>query len=445
MKIGRQITPYLSLRRITEKEGLKEYEDSIANDEYSVYGDTYFTPDPNDTNNALLVVLDKKTGIVRKTKHNYYTTPEGQIYRYNKNGKKGKLSEGLNFGVTFDNGDLVNYAVYHLVLWSYYTNLNWKPFCLATDSTVDHIKGDRELCHFKYLEAVTSHENSTRANLTSKAEERNLKTAKSQGKAFNIFVNDEKLDDEFYSTTDGASYLNNKYNVDVNWQDIRDCLNPNKSKTCIYINNDIITFDFTDEYKQSQEDLEGEIWYYEKDWKQKEKLKDKGFKGKAISNMGRILGYDNQKVYGTQVEGKLSSKFGGIQVHILVWLAFSDEPITTNKIRHDNFHSSNTFDENGVLIRYSNAFDSLRLGSHQDNMNDMSRDMQTAAERISENKFTVRDPNGNFVMISHYVPDCVKQLNEIYENEEITFYNGCIRRCLNGDQPHHQNFTFKKE
>jgi len=96
------------------------------------------------------------------------------------------------------------------------------------------------------------------------------------------------------------------------------------------------------------------------------------------------------------------------------------------------------------LIRYSNAFDSLTLGTQQDNMNDKSKDMQTAAEMIPENKFTVRDPNGNFVMTSHYVPDCVKQLNKLYK-DKITFNDDPIRQCLKGDQPQHQGFTFKKE
>jgi len=436
------ITPYLNFRKITTSEALKEYQDSIANDEYTVYGEPNFTPNPNDKNDALLVAFDRDTGAVRKTKHNYYITPENQVYKLLKNGKKGVLSKGLKFGVTFDDGAKVDYAVYHLVLWSYYTNLNWYPFCLATNATVDHINGDRKLCHFKYLEAVTQSENTTRSNLTQKAKERYLKQAKTQGKAFNIFVNGEKLDGEFYSTRDGASHLKKIYNDDVKLSDIRDCLTPTHSKTSIYINDDRITFDYTDEYKQSQEDLEGEIWYYKKDWKQKKKLKKKGFKGKAISNMGRIINRYNQKVYGSPVEGKLSSKFGDNYVHILVWLAFSDEPIT-NKIRHNNFHSSNIFDENGVLIRYSNAFDSLSLGSQQDNMNDMSKDKQTAAELIPEKKFTVRDPDGNVVMTSYYVPDCVKQLKKLYK--DIKFDDAHIRRCLKGDLSHHRNFTFKKE
>ena len=445
MKIGKQITPYLNFRRITTKEGLKEYQDSIANDEYLVYGEPDFTPNPNYSNDALLVVFDKKTGAVRKTKFDHYITPEGQVYKRLKNGNKGKLSEGLYFKVIFDDDTKVNYAVYHLVLWSYYINLNWKPFCLATNATVDHINGYRVLCHFKYLEAVTGSENTTRSNLTQKAKERNLKQAKTQGKAFNIFVNGEKLDGEFYSTADGASHLNNKYNVSISSNNIQNCLSSNRNETYIKINGNRITFDYTDKYKFSQEDLEGEIWYYEKDWKQKEKLKERGFKGKAISNMGRFINYLNKKIYGSQVEGKLHSMLGSNQVHILVWLAFSDEEITTNKIRHDNFHSSNTFDENGVLIRYSNAFDSLRLGSHQDNMNDKSKDKKTAAEMIPENKFTVRDSCGNFVITSHYVPDCVKQLNILYENERITFNHGCIRKCLNGEIPYYKGFTFKKE
>ena len=71
----------------------------------------------------------------------------------------------------------------------------------------------------------------------------------------------------------------------------------------------------------------------------------------------------------------------------------------------------------------------------------MSRDMQTAAEQDPSNKFVVRDKNGNEVMTSHYVQDCVKELNEMYP--EIKFHDSAIRGCLKGKCKQHRGFTFK--
>ena len=134
--------------------------------------------------------------------------------------------------------------------------------------------------------------------------------------------------------------------------------------------------------------------------------------------------------------------FNSVYVHKLVWLAFSDEPIGGLDILHNKEHDSNEKDENGNCIRYSNAFETLRLGTNLDNMIEMGEDRQLEKERDSKNEFIVKDPNGVEVMRSHYVPDCFKRLCEAYPNE--TFYESVIRNCLNPDigTTCHKGFTF---
>ena len=132
--------------------------------------------------------------------------------------------------------------------------------------------------------------------------------------------------------------------------------------------------------------------------------------------------------------------FNGVYVHKLVWLAFSDEPIGKLKILHNKEHDSNEKDENGNCIRYSNAFNTLSLGTHGDNMIEMGEDRQREKERDPMNEFIVKDPNGVEIMRSHYVPDCFRRLREAYPNE--TFNDGGIRNCLKNDCTHHKGFTF---
>jgi hypothetical protein len=98
---------------------------------------------------------------------------------------------------------------------------------------------------------------------------------------------------------------------------------------------------------------------------------------------------------------------------------------------HNKDHDSNEKDENENCIRYSNAFETLRLGTNLDNMIEKGEDRQREKERDPKNEFIVKDPNGVEVMRSHYVPDCFKRLCEAYLNE--TFNEGNIHSCLNPD------------
>jgi hypothetical protein len=143
-------------------------------------------------------------------------------------------------------------------------------------------------------------------------------------------------------------------------------------------------------------------------------------------------------------EGNLknSSVFNGVSVHKIVWLAFSDEPIGDLNILHNKDHDSNEKDENGNCIRYSNAFETLRLGTCGENMIEMGEDRQREKERDSKNEFIVKDPNGVEIIRSHYVPDCVKRLCKTYP--KITFNASHIGSCLNPDRVDqtHKGFTF---
>ena len=135
--------------------------------------------------------------------------------------------------------------------------------------------------------------------------------------------------------------------------------------------------------------------------------------------------------------------FNSVFVHKLVWLAFSDEPIGGLDILHNKDHDSNEKDENGNCTRYSNAFETLRLGTHGDNMIEMGEDRQREKERDPNNEFIVKDPNGVEIMRSHYVPDCFRRLCEAYPNETFNNYSA-IHNCLNPDLyiKSNKHFTF---
>jgi hypothetical protein len=134
------------------------------------------------------------------------------------------------------------------------------------------------------------------------------------------------------------------------------------------------------------------------------------------------------------------STFNSVFVHKLVWLAFSDKPIGVLDILHNKEDDSNEKDENGNCIRYSNAFNTLRLGTTVENNIEKGEDRQREKERDPKNEFIVKDPNGVEIMRSHYVPDCFKRLCDAYPNE--TFYTSGIRQCLNNDRPRYKGFTF---
>ena len=168
---------------------------------------------------------------------------------------------------------------------------------------------------------------------------------------------------------------------------------------------------------------------------------------KAISNLGYILNGLGKRTRGTQCKNeegnlKTNSMFNGVSVHKLVWLAFYDEPIGKLDILLNKEDDSNEKDENGTCTRYSNAFETLRLGTNLDNMIEKGEDRQREKERDPKNEFIVKDPNGVEIMRSHYVPDCFKRLCEAYPNE--TFYESAIRKCLNPDtgNKYHKGFTF---
>ena len=94
----------------------------------------------------------------------------------------------------------------------------------------------------------------------------------------------------------------------------------------------------------------------------------------------------------------------------------------------------------GTVIRYSNWFETLRLGTQQENMEEMSREMQRVAELDPRNEFIVRDKERVEVKRSHYVPRCVDELKAQFRGKR--FSDSGIRDCLKKRLKTHQGFTF---
>jgi len=453
--------PYLEYNR---PENMTEYTQIITDGHY-IYGKPHITKDnvsPFSPYDVRLVALDEN-GKPLALKCQYYITPFGDKYRII-NGKQGKVTENecKRYLLTLVDGSTRFLSPHHLQLWSYYSNLDWSEFCKNKDKNCENSKGDAEVdhilqghtrCHFKFLEAVTCAENKRRSKMSSNGKNAHKQSGITRGKPFHIWINginivdENNIDKVFETTAIGIQYLNNKYRITISVSSILKYI---KSGEVIIKNNRNLRFDYTEEYKETLNDLPGEIWYKPDEWKQKgeiEKIyKDiYGIPPKAISNLGRILNGKGKRTQGNQCKNsegnlKTNSVFNGVCVHKLVWLAFSDKPIGKLKILHNKEHDSNEKDENGNCIRYSNAFNTLRLGTTVENNIEMGEDKQREKERDPKNEFIVKDPNGVEVMRSHYVPDCFKRLCEAYPNE--TFNEGNIRQCLNNDYTHHQHFTF---
>ena len=460
-------TPYLEYN---SPENMTEYTQIIEDGHY-IYGKPDITKDnvsPFCPDDVLLIALDEN-GEKLKLKFRYYITPFGDKYRLNK--KNEKIFESENeckqYGLTLVDDSTRFFYPHHLQLWSYYSNPNkidWTEFCKNKcdpskkkkgDAEVDHILQENKRCHFKFLEAVTCAENTRRSKISSNGKNASKQAGITQGKPFHIWIDRIKVVDEnnidkvFETLPIGVKYLKNKYDISISYESIRKYI---KSGDVIIKNNRKIRFAYTEEYKETLNDLPGETWYKPDEWKHKgeiEKIYNDSSKisPKAISNLGYILDGKGKRTRGNQCKnskGNLinSSVFNGVFVHKLVWLAFSDEPIGDLDILHNKDHDSNEKDENGNCIRYSNAFNTLRLGTTVENNIEKGEDRQFEKERDPMNEFIVKDPNGVEIMRSHYVPDCFKRLCETYT--KITFNEGSIRKCLDPDRTDKslKGFTF---
>jgi hypothetical protein len=444
--------PYLEYNR---PENMTEYTQIITDGHY-IYGKPHITKDnrcPNKDfpDDVLLVALDEN-GNELKLKFRYYITPFGDMYQLNK--KNDKILKRENkckrYSLTLADGSPRMVFPHHLQLWSYYSNLDWSEFCKNKknpsnnkkgDAEVDHILQENKRCHFKFLEAVTKNENIRRSKMSSNGKNASRQAHITVGKPFHIWIDEIKVVDEnnidkvFENLPIGIQYLKQEYRISITDNSI---LNYIRSGEVIIKNNRKLQFDYTEEYKETLNDLPGEIWYKPDEWKHKgeiEKIYNDSSKNppKAISNLGRILDGKGKRTRGIQCKNEKkelinTSMFNTVSVHKLVWLAFSDEPIGDQMILHNKEHDSNEKDENGNCIRYSNAFKTLRLGTHGDNMIERGEDRQSEKERDPKNEFIVKDPNGVEIMRSHYVPDCVKILCEAYP--KIKFYNSAIHKCL---------------
>ena len=456
--------PYLEYNR---PENMTEYT-QIIEDGYYIYGKPHITKDnvsPFCSDDVLLVALDEN-GNKLKLKCQYYITPFGDKYQLDKNNEKIWKSKNkcTQYNLTLADGSTRKFRPHHLQLWSYYSNLDWMDFCKNKDkkcensngdAEIDHILQEKKRCHFKFLEAVTGAENIRRKNMSSNGKKGSKQGGISNGKSFHIWIDGIKIVDEnnidkvFETTSIGSEYLKKK-GIIISGANISYYI---RSKGVFESsNNHKLRFDYTEEYKETLNDLPGEIWYKPDEWKQKGEIENiyndsSSIPPKAISNLGYILNGMGKRTRGNQCkdeEGNLInfSVFNGVSVHKLVWLAFSDVPIGKLKILHNKEHDSNEKDENGNCTRYSNAFNTLRLGTHGDNMIEMGEDRQREKERDPKNEFIVKDPNGVEIMRSHYVPDCFKRLCKAYPNE--TFNECNIYNCLNPDMgTNFQNdFTF---
>lgn len=454
--------PYLEYN---SPENMTEYTQIIEDGHY-IYGRPHITDNnvsPFSPYDVLLVALDEN-GKPLPLKHPYYITPFGDKYRLNKKNEKIWKSKNncKQYELTLVDGSTRYFFPHHLQLWSYYSNLDWTEFCKNKgesgkgDAEIDHILQGHKRCHFKFLEAVSGDENKRRSSISLNGKNASNKGSITRGKPFHIWIDGIRIVDEnnihkvFETTLIGIDYLNNKKNITISRSSIDRCIKSGDVFTSS--DNRELRFDYTEEYKETLNDLPDEIWYKPDKWKQRGEI-EKIFKKKsrkppkAISDLGRILDGKGKRTRGIQCknkEGNLinSSVFNNISVHKLVWLAFSDEPIGVLDILHNKEHNSNEKDENGNCIRYSNAFETLSLGTHGDNMIERGEDRQCEKERDPKNEFIVKDPNGVEIMRSHYVPDCFKRLCESYP--KITFYDTSIHNCLNPDRCNisHNGFTF---
>jgi hypothetical protein len=455
--------PYLEYNR---PENMTEYTQIIEDGHY-IYGKPHITKDnvsPFSPYDVLLVALDEN-GKPLLLKHPYYITPFGDKYRLNK--KNEKIFESKNeckqYKLILADDSTRKFLPHHLQLWSYYSNpkkIDWTEFCKNKDKNCENSNGDAEVdhilqghkrCHFKFLEAVTRAENIRRSKMSSNGKNASKQSGITKGKPFHIWIDGIKIVDEnnidkvFETLPIGSEYLKNEYDITISANNINYYI---KSKGVFgSSNNHKLQFDYTEEYKETLNNLPGEIWYKPDEWKHKGEIGKMKNPPQAISNLGRILDGMGKRTRGIQCknsEGNLinSSVFNDVLVHKLVWLAFSDEPIGKLKILHSKEHDSNEKDENGNCIRYSNAFVTLRLGTQGDNMIEMGEDRQRKKERDPKNEFIVKDPNGVEIMRSHYVPDCFKRLCKAYPNIEFTI--ATIYSCLNPDRNEKsiKGFTF---
>jgi len=452
------VKPYINYNR---PENMTDYSKSIE-DGYYIYGEPYIIAEnrsPICSDDVLLVPLDEN-GNKLNTKKPNYITPFCDKYQLNKKNEKiyESKNKGKQYKLTLEDGSTRSFRPHHLQLWSYYSNLDWTDFCKNKDkicknskgdAEVDHILQEHKRCHYNYLEAVPHAENLRRRDMSSNGKKGSKKAGLSKGKPFNIWIDGKKIDKVFETLPIGIDYLKNEYGFTISVASIHRYI---KSQDVIIKNNRKLKFDYTKEYKETLKDLPGEIWYTPDQWKQRgeiEKIyKDiSGNPPKSISNLGRLLNGNGKRTRGIQEKDKSnqekdknSSVFNNVLVHKLVWLAYSDEPIGDRKILHNKEDDSNEKDENGNCIRYSNAFNTLRLGTNLENMIEMGEDRQREKERDPMNEFIVKDKNEEEIMRSHYVPDCFRRLREAYPNE--TFNDGGIRNCLKNDCTHHKGFTF---
>lgn len=426
------------------------------NEEYYIYGTPTpieYNPDPKRPNDVRIVVFDDD-GKMQKTKNIWYTTEDNYKYKVDKKGDEvtdeqiKEYNKDGTWAFTLEDGTQKrDIQPHHILLWSYYTEKDWSHFCKNRNATVDHILQKHEKCHFRFLEAVSRSENTSRNNIF-KTEMGNHKGA--IGKPLHIIVNGEK-NDVIESQEKCVLYLKDKYSISISRSTISKYL---KNGEEYKIGDYTLSFIYTDDYIKDNDSFKWIICADKFDETSEFYKYCNGKMPYALSLKGYVKEKNGRITRGTQVKCQKTNKllphslYNEKKVHKLIYLAFcheyNKEPLTIEKnfILHDNQHETNTI-KDGKCVRYSNHIDSLRAGTNSENMNDLSNDTIIEKRNDPNNEIRVTDFAGEDVLKDVYSPnECKKKLEAMdkYKNENIKFQTGAIKSCLD---PQKINATYK--
>ena len=433
------------------------------NEEYYIYGTpTPIGYNPKRPSDARIVIFDDN-GDMKETQEIWYTTEDGYKYKVDKNGDVTEeqikvYNDCKTWGFKLANGTQKScIQPHHVLLWSYYPNKNWKFFCKYKKNgtaTVDHILQTHEKCHFRFLEVVTSSENTSRNHIYNNEIDNNKGGG---GKPLYIIVNGE-TSDVLETLEKGVEYLKDKYSISLSQSTISRCIkNSEERKKGDYT----LSFIYTDDYIEDNDSFTWVKCVDKFDETSELYMYCDGKMPYAIAHQGFLKDKNGRISRGTQVKCQKTNKlkpcsvYNGKCVHKLIYLAFCQEykkePLTNEKkiILHDNQHETNTI-KDGKCIRYSNHIDSLRAGTNSENMNDKSNDTIIEKRNNSNNEIIVTDFAGENVLTDVYSPnECKKKLEEMdkykNENENIKFYAANIKKCLDPEKTivQHQGLIFK--
>ena len=416
----------------------------------------------------------------------YIITRKGQVYTRNENnGSINKLTLQKQKGcftlrIKDANGKSIQIQPKQTFIQctSYFVDYDWKDIMQNRGKTgnvqVDHVLQDNKPdVDIQCLDLVTRTENLNRRDLDPKNTERIMNRAKSQGKPFTITIQENGKDDivlEATSCPNGVALLE-KEGISITQSTISDRLNK-QFKTDYMKNGKTIIFKYTEEFREDQKDLHGEIWRTKEEWNRAEEIR-KVFENKrdgppkAISNCGRIKTNTGKITYGFYKSNGVHGEhtYNNVGIHRLVGLAFNDHPEKDPKrqgytpektvVRHINKHE---LEERGIDVEkkyrrvvidgeerkvLSNHIDTLEFGTIADNNQDRSRDMMQNAKLNEMNEFEVtplRKDLPKFNRTFHSIPEFLNFVKE--KNIGIKFYKSAVRLVLKGERKSHKYYKF---